>query len=301
MMRRDDSTRWLLGFAGCVASMLLAGAAAGGEPWLPRVIEIPAGPWIAGSDDAEREAAYQLDQAAYGSPITRQNGWYARERPRHPAVTGAYGITATPITNGQYAVFVTATEHAVPDVDRKTWDSYGLIHPYERTRRYAWTRGRAPSGREGHPVVLVDRSDANAYAQWLSLRTGQRWRLPTEEEWEKAARGTDGRRFPWGEQYDAHRLNSADAGPLDTMPVGSFPQGASPFGLLDAAGQVYEWTATMDGTERAIVKGGAWDDRGCGICRPAARSSRPLGIKHILIGFRLVRENPPDVDGSAPR
>lgn len=271
-----------------------AGAApgAGAQDWLPRVIEIPAGPYIAGSDEAEREAAYRLDEAAYGSPITRQYGWYARDRPRHTVITGAYGITATPITNRQYAAFVKATGHPAPDVDRKTWASYGLRHPYARTRRYAWTAARPPAGREDHPVVLVNKSDAEAYAQWLSRRTGEHWRLPTEDEWEKAARGTDGRRFPWGDAFDPLRLNSHDAGPFDTLPVGSFPKGASPFGLDDAAGEVYEWTATMDGQGRAIVKGGgAWDDEGCGMCRPAARHTRPVDLKHIIIGIRLVREN----------
>jgi formylglycine-generating enzyme required for sulfatase activity len=85
-------------------------------------------------------------------------------------------------------------------------------------------------------------------------------------------------------------LNSADSGPFDTLPVGTFSNGASPFGTLDAAGQVFEWTATRAGSGRAMVKGGSWDDKGCGVCRPAARHSRPLALKHILIGFRLVRE-----------
>ena len=74
------------------------------------------------------------------------------------------------------------------------------------------------------------------------------------------------------------------------MPVGSIPTGASPFGLLDAAGQVFEWTDTPAGAGRYLVKGGSWDDRGCGVCRPAARHGRPGGIKHILVGFRLIAE-----------
>ncbi|MBI1985361.1 MAG: SUMF1/EgtB/PvdO family nonheme iron enzyme, partial [Rhodospirillales bacterium] len=94
--------------------------------------------------------------------------------------------------------------------------------------------------------------------------------------------------FPWGDSYDPRRLNSHDLGPFDTMPVGSFPEGASPFGLLDAAGQVFEWTATPAGAGRYLVKGGSWDDKGCGVCRLAARHSRPADLKHILIGFRLV-------------
>ena len=257
---------------------------------LPGLVSIGAGSFIAGSDAGERELAYRLDEAAYGSPITRQQGWYERERPRRQAKTSAYAITVTPITNRQYAAFVVSTGHAVPDVDRATWDAYGLIHPYARTRRYAWATSGPPSGREDHPVVLVSHNDARAYARWLSERTGQTWRLPTEFEWEKAARGVDGRYFPWGNTFDATRLNSADVGPFDTVAVASYPRGMSPFGLLDAAGQVYEWTGTSAGTGQAIVKGGSWDDRGCGVCRPAAGHGRPTGLKHILIGFRLVRE-----------
>jgi len=111
--------------------------------------------------------------------------------------------------------------------------------------------------------------------------------LCVPQEWEKAMRGTDGRLYPWGNDYDPARLNNADQGPFATMPVGSFPPGASPYGVLDGAGQVYEWTATQHGENRRIVKGGSWDDHG-GICRPAAWHSRPEGLKHILIGFRLI-------------
>jgi formylglycine-generating enzyme required for sulfatase activity len=137
---------------------------------------------------------------------------------------------------------------------------------------------------------MVSYADVMAYAQWLSRKTGKTWRLPSEPEWEKAARGTEGAYFPWGNEFDPHLLNSHDAGPFATVPVGTFPDGASPYGMLDAAGQVFEWTSTPAGTARHIVKGGSWDDRGCGVCRPAAHHSRPNTIKHILVGFRLVRE-----------
>ena len=263
------------------------------EGWIPTLVQIPAGPFLAGSDQAERELAYRLDERAYGHSVTRQQRWYADERARGSADTGAYAITVTPITNRQYAAFVAATGHPPPDVDRATWRSYGLIHPYERTRRFAWTNNRPPVGREDHPVVLVSIADAQAYAAWLSQRTGRAWRLPTELEWEKAARGVDGRIFPWGNEFEPARLNSHDAGPFDTEPVGRYRAGASPFGMLDVAGQVYEWTATAAGPGRAIVKGGSWDDKGCGVCRPAARHARPVTLKHILIGFRLARDAVP--------
>lgn len=269
----------------CFAAVTIASAAPVAKP---DTITIPAGPFIMGSDDAEREAGYRMDEAAYGHSVTRENEWYASETKRRSVSLPAYRITRTPITNAQYAAFLAATGHRAPYVDPTTWKGYGLIHPYERTRRHAWSGGKPPKGRDKHPVVLVSHDDARAYAAWLSRETGKVWRLPTEAEWEKAARGTDGRLFPWGARFDAKRLNSHDAGPFDTVPVGSFPEGNSPLGLVDAAGQVFEWTASAQSEGRYWVKGGSWDDSGCGVCRPAARHGRPEGLKHILIGFRLV-------------
>ncbi len=287
--RRRSEFRVLRSFvAAFLYLVLVAGVSAGERSLLPETLLIPTGIFITGSNRAEREIAYQLDEAAYGHSITRRGRWYEGEGNRHSIDMPAYRITTNLITNAEYARFIQDTGRAVPDVSRETWAGYGLVHPYERTRRHAWARGVPPRERGRHPVVLVSHQDARAYATWLSEKTGFAWRLPSEEEWEKAARGIDGRLFPWGRSFDPSQLNSHDRGPFDTMAVGSFPQGASPFGLLDPAGQVFEWTATAAGESRWIVKGGSWDDRGCGVCRPAARHSRPENIKHILIGFRLV-------------
>lgn len=275
--------------AGALALIVNCGAVAAPVA-APDVVDVPAGTFARGSDQGEREFAYRLDERAYGSGITRDQRWYDRELPRGVSETAGYSITRTPITNRQYAIFVAETGHRVPGVSRRLWRSYGLIHSFERTRAFAWKNGVPPGGREEHPVVLVSQEDARAYAAWLSRRSGARWRLPSEAEWEKAARGPDGRYFPWGNEFDATRLNSHDAGPFDTVAAGSYSSGASPYGMLDAAGQVFEWTSTAAGLGRAIVKGGSWDDRGCGVCRPAARHGRPVALKHILIGFRLVRE-----------
>ena len=286
-MRRQS--RYRAGF-GLFAALVIAngdGICAGATP--PETVRIAAGPFVAGSDREEREAAYGLDEAAYGHDATRQGDWYETERPRALRETGAFAITRTPITNAQYEAFVAATGHPAPDVSARTWAGYGLNHTFTQTRRHAWRDERPPPGREEHPVVLVSHDDARAFAAWLRSTTGCHWRLPTEDEWEKAARGVAGRWFPWGDAYDPDRLNSHDRGPFDTLPVGSFPEGSSPYGVLDAAGQVFEWTATAGPVGRHIVKGGSWDDKGCGVCRPAARHARPDGLKHILIGFRLVR------------
>jgi len=323
------------------AFALLPGVACAGSPDdlpVPETVSVPAGAFVAGSDLEERELAYRLDEEAYGHDYTRRHGWYEDEPTRHEVATDAYEICRTLVTNRQYAAFVEATGHRAPSVDQATWERQGLAHPYERTRRFAWREGSPPEGRLDHPVVLVSLADARAYAAWLAEETGRPWRLPTEAEWEKAARGTDGRIFPWGDDWDPTLLNSHDRGPFDTTAVGSFPEGASPFGLLDPAGQVFEWTATPwgagygeDGEEeesdepgagasegreaesraqggedevgpRTVKGAGSWDDKGCGVCRPASRHSRPQELLHILVGFRVVVDGASgDADASEAR
>ena len=89
-------------------------------------------------------------------------------------------------------------------------------------------------------------------------------------------------------QFDPARLNSHNSGPFHTLSVGSYPDGASPFGLLDTAGQVFEWTNSPGNLGRFLVKSHSGDDKACGVCRPAVRQARPVEIKHILISFGLV-------------
>jgi len=262
-------------------------------------LAIPAGYFLMGSTPRQVDTAYKISAIGYGHDRVRNDGWFDNETPQHKVYLSAFRIMKTPVTQRQYAEFIRASGYSPPFVDARTWASYSLIHPYSRAQQYNW-RGRGkdaspPPDKAMHPVVLVSVQDAEAYAVWLSVKTGRKLRLPNEAEWEKAMRGTDGRLYPWGNSYDSGRLNNADKGPFATMPVGSFPAGASPYGVLDGVGQVYEWTATHtdgsnqdgSGQERRIVKGGSWDDYG-GICRPAAHHTRPVKLKHILIGFRLV-------------
>jgi len=254
-------------------------------------VTVPAGDFLSGSSRVQVEQAYQISAAGYGHDRVRQNGWFDHEKPLQKRYLPAFRIQKMPVTQRDYARFIAETGHRVPFVDAATWQSYGLVHPYKRARAYNWAANTPPAGKKNHPVVLVTVSDAEVYAAWLSRKTGRKLRLPGAEEWEKAMRGTDGRLYPWGDDYDASRLNNTDQGPFTTMPVGSFPQGASPYGVLDGAGQVYEWTATKQGEHRRVVKGGSWDDHG-GVCRPAAWHTRPQQLKHILIGFRLIEVLP---------
>jgi formylglycine-generating enzyme required for sulfatase activity len=152
-----------------------------------------------------------------------------------------------------------------------------------------------PMGKQDHPVVWVDLDDARAYARWAGKR------LPTEEEWQYAGEGTDGRRWPWGKDDDLTRCNGDSP---DTTPVGHYPQGASPFGCLDMAGNVWEWTESErnDSHNRfAILKGGShYRAEGSewymtGGAQPCACHLRMLlmypGIdRHATIGFRCVKD-----------
>jgi formylglycine-generating enzyme required for sulfatase activity len=201
----------------------------------PETAHIPAGEFLIGSDP-------QAD------PHSRPN-----EHPQHTLYLPAYSIALTPVTNRQYQAFVEATGYPQP---------------------VNWTGGASPVGPD-HPVVYVTWHDATMYCRWLSEAMGKPYRLPSEAEWEKAARGTDGRIYPWGNAWEAGRCSSREAGTRTTSPVGSYPRGTSPYGLLDAAGNVWEWTCShyatypydpADGREGAaarppyVLRGGSYYD-----------------------------------------
>ncbi len=266
-------------------SLLVAHQTAWANAW----ITIEKGSFLMGSTAQEVETGYQISAQGYGHDGVRNAGWFDHEIKQHPVSLPTFSIQKTPVTNAEYAAFIADTGHAAPYVSPKVWQSYGLVHPYVRAKQYMWHDGQPPQGKAKHPVVLVSWADAQAYAAWLSQKLHRHIHLPSEAQWEKAIRGQHGNLYPWGNRYDPNKLNNADAGSFSTMPVGSFAAGASPYGVLDGAGQVFEWTATDASAGRKIVKGGSWDDRG-GVCRSAARHGRPVALKHILIGFRLVAD-----------
>lgn len=253
------------------------------------MVRIPAGRFIMGSTERDRQYGYRLDEER-GSTAARKYQWFANET-RRQITLPAYDIDRNLVTNADYQRFVLATGHRPPYVSETTWADYGLVHPYRTAQRFNWTGTRYPPGRGKHPVVLVSAADAADYCRWRGQREHRPLRLPSEAEWEKAARGTTGQRFPWGNDFDPEKLNSADAGPFDTTAVDRYPDGASPYGVLNMAGMVFEWTATAcpDKADQFIVKGGSWDDFP-GVTRSAARHCRPRQLKHVLIGFRCAAD-----------
>lgn len=253
----------------------LAATACGREaaPVGPDSVPIPAGSYRLGSDAAERAAGYELSP-----PDVGQARWYdAWERAPYTVRLAAFGIDRTPVTQRAYSAFVRATRRPPPFISETEYRAQGfLVHPYTEVAPFLWRAGGPDSALLEHPVVLVTHEDARAYCAWRGKR------LPTEEEWEATCRGPEGRRFPWG---DAWRPDAAHVDTTFTAPVTAHPAGATPRGVRDLAGNVFEWTSSDFGGGRATLKGCSWDDAP-GTCRCAFRHGRPPASRHILIGFR---------------
>jgi len=155
------------------------------------------------------------------------------ENPERTVVLAPYYIDVCPVTCAEYAKFVAAAGHRAPK---------------------DWVGGQMPPDWADHPVAWLSWPDAAAYAEWAGKR------LPTEEEWEHAARGNDGRQYPWGNDFDPKRCNCRASGIGRRTPVRQFPNGVSPFGCVDMAGNVWEWTASWhgEGADRRVLRGGSW-------------------------------------------
>ncbi|MBI3270017.1 MAG: SUMF1/EgtB/PvdO family nonheme iron enzyme [Planctomycetes bacterium] len=194
------------------------------------------------------------------------------ERPRHIVRLNAYFIGRNPVTNAQFERFVKATGYS------------------------EWPGGGKRFDAPNQPVVTVSWADARAYCEWAGVR------LPTEAEWEKAARGTDDREYPWGNEPPTERLANFGMNVGNTTPIGSYPEGASPYGCLDMAGNVWEWCSSLyrpyrydaaDGREdptadgARVLRGGAWvSDRM--VVRAAYRNDDGPGYRVDFVGFRVV-------------
>ncbi len=247
------------------------------------LVPVPAGAFVMGS--SEDDALADID-----------------ERPQHTLHLAEYYIGRYEVTVGQFDAFVRATGYVT------TAERQGSAMVY--SGEWAATAGadwRHPLGPglyapADHPVTQVSWEDAAAFCRWASERTGRRLRLATEAEWEKAARGVDGRQYPWGDEPpDRERCNGVDTGPGHALPVGRFsPAGDSPYGCADMAGNVWEWTSSRyldypyrpdDGREDsrwggAVLRGGGFES-GAKHVRTTFRQGNAQGGCGNHIGFRV--------------
>jgi len=205
------------------------------------------------------------------------------EEPQRLVFLSAYEVGVHPVTNAQYAVFLRATDYPPP----RFFDDPRFSNPH-------------------CPVVGVTWYDAQAFLEWLNAETGGASRLPTEAEWEKAARGTDGRIYPWGNEWDATKVNTSESRLKRTTPIGSYPDGVSPYGCYDMGGNVYEWCEDWFHPDtyrhtplrnpigpaqgrRKVIRGGSWVARGEFAARCANRAAyEPIEAIHN-VGFRIAR------------
>lgn len=245
------------------ARMAAAAGLGARDPRLGSFTPIPAGTALLGSDPPE------------GGPA---------EQPSRRAALGPYEIGSVPVTVAEFARFVARGygERSHWSDEGWAWRTAGRI---DRPRFWGEEEWRAYLG-ESQPVVGVSWFEAEAYACSVGAR------LPTEAEWERAARGEDGRRYPWGNAWDPARA-AHRGGPRHTLPVGCFPAGRSPHGLWDAAGNVWEWCAREDGASAALgalrqARGGAWNALPAQL-RCAQRNAWPPQARYSNIGFRLAR------------
>ncbi len=256
--------------------------------------EVPAGPFTMGDDKG-----YEFD------------------------IPYAYKISRYPVTNGQFQAFVDADGYRIEEYWREAkregvWKN-GMIQSRMHPEDYG-----EPFSLSNHPVVGITWYEALAFTRWLTeelrraKRLGDAWevRLPSEAEWEKAARGTDGRTYPWGQELDRDRANYDDTGIGSTSAVGCFPKGASPYGVEDMSGNVWEWTRSLwgkdwetpefkypydarDGREnldasrevRRVLRGGAFGIN-ADFVRCAARGGNLPDLRLRNIGFRVVASPP---------
>ncbi len=255
-----------------------------------QMLAIPAGQFISGSTPEERAQAYDDYAATAHNEIAREHHWFDGEEDRHVTQSVAFHIDLMPVTQSQYAEFVAAGGAPPPSIDEAAWKRQGYSQDFAtQVARFNWKDGAPPAGRADHPVVLVTWDEAKRYCAWRGEQVGAPRRLPSAEEYEKAARGTDGLAYPWGNTFDPDMLDSAVKGPGDTVDVGNYIKGASPYGMLDAAGNVFEWTLTPFKKGQMTVKGSSWEDF-AGLGRAASRHGRPPGIRHAIIGFRCAAD-----------
>jgi formylglycine-generating enzyme required for sulfatase activity len=226
------------------------------------------------------------------------------EKPQREIYLDDFWIGKYPVTNEEFKEFVDDCGYGEARKDMWSEEGWRWREENEISKPEYW-HNRKWNG-PNFPVVGISWYEAEAYANWLSKRTGHQYRLPTEAEWEKSARGTKGFKYPWGDEFDENLCNSDESGLHRTSPVGIFPEGKSPYGCFDMAGNVWEWCfdgykdkyyaislgknpkGPSDGADR-VYRGGSWSDLARD-CRSAFRGHGDPRNRYGNRGFRILQE-----------
>jgi len=245
--------------------------------WVPALVKVSAGPFLMGSN----------------------------EKPQHTLTLPDFWIGKTPMTNAQFRPFVEDDGYH----NQQYWTLAGW--KWCQKERIVTPRHWDDKQWNGndYPLVGVSWFEAVAYCRWLTAQTGHEFCLPSEAEWEKAARGPDGRIWPWGNTWEAGRCNSKEAGIGKTTPVSQYPNGASPYGVLDMAGNVWEWVATksdkgypyqvedewmkayLEADSNRVLRGGSWHDNQK-VVRGAYRGNYYVRYRYHDCGLRVASRSP---------
>jgi len=234
------------------------------------MVFIPEGEFLMGSADEQIEKLKEV----YGKHRLYGAYPFDWEKPQRHIVLKAFYIDKYEVSNRRYAEYVDAT---------------GAKPPFN------WVSGAYQSGQKDLPVLYVSQEEAKAFAKWAGKR------LPTEAEWEKAARGVEGGVYPWGDEFDPYMAATADSdlnlimgalcGANNANKIGGAPGDISPFGVHDMAGNVREWTSSSDKKDPTmkVVKGASWVDLSL-MARSAHREFVYKDFRSHIIGFRLVKD-----------
>jgi formylglycine-generating enzyme required for sulfatase activity len=273
------------------------------EPVEMEEVEVYAGEFIFGTSD--EQIAYLIENTAWAGDWAEWR-WFNNEKPQRSLFLPEYAIGKYPVTVGQYRYFMEAGGYREP----RYWTNVGWS--WKETTGVSMPEGwddKQWTGDDRLPVVGVSWYEAYAYCAWLSEATGRSYSLPSESEWEKAARGTDGRIYPWGDDYVLGYANIHEAGGVtraepphgQTIPVGTCPQAASPFGAQDMSGNVLEWCQSAyaqpfiypenndaEHMGNRVLRGGSWySDQN--FARAAYRGYRDVASRGLDFGFRVSR------------
>jgi formylglycine-generating enzyme required for sulfatase activity len=308
MTRGNHLTSYLIGIPLAAAAIFLLGSVA----WLGWPISVD-GTRLRMKDNMEM-VRIPAGEFIMGSAVGTGN---ADEHPQHSVYLDTYWMDKHEVTNGQFARFVTVAAYRT-EAEVRGCSRMLVGRAWQDVPGADWRHPRGPdsdlTGKMEHPVVHIHYDDAKAYCDWAGGR------LPTEAEWEKGARGAAGSQYPWGDKVTGERLNfcdrnceyhwrdtTEDDGYPRTAPVGTFSSGASPYGVLDMSGNVWEWvsdwyahdyyartpsTNPLGPTEgkTRVLRGGSWAGNRWGLRATFRGSGEETLVNFGSIGFRCVMD-----------